>query len=86
MNNIFSKAFDKLQYFTLFHWPVAKPFRRWCEGPKGTPYAVTHDGRTLRYPDPDVQADSLRSAILGWQIMAKHTSFERLIPGMFQVQ
>uniref|UniRef100_A0A6U6TC93 40S ribosomal protein S4 n=1 Tax=Zooxanthella nutricula TaxID=1333877 RepID=A0A6U6TC93_9DINO len=24
-------------------------------GPKGTPYAITHDGRTLRYPDPDVK-------------------------------
>eukprot|EP00930_Biecheleria_cincta_P096685 TRINITY_DN884_c1_g2_i2.p1 TRINITY_DN884_c1_g2~~TRINITY_DN884_c1_g2_i2.p1 ORF type:complete len:259 (-),score=50.88 TRINITY_DN884_c1_g2_i2:69-845(-) len=24
-------------------------------GPKGIPYAVTHDGRTLRYPDPDVK-------------------------------
>jgi small subunit ribosomal protein S4e len=26
-------------------------------GPKGTPYAITHDGRTLRYPDPDVKAN-----------------------------
>ena len=25
-------------------------------GPRGVPYAVTHDGRTLRYPDPDVKA------------------------------
>merc|ERR1740121_1473702 len=24
-------------------------------GPKGTPYAVSHDGRTLRYPDPDIK-------------------------------
>merc|ERR1712241_611999 len=24
-------------------------------GPKGTPYAVSHDGRTIRYPDPDVK-------------------------------
>jgi len=24
-------------------------------GPKGIPYAVTHDGRTIRYPDPDVK-------------------------------
>jgi len=30
-------------------------------GPKGTPYAITHDGRTLRYPDPDVKVnDSIR--------------------------
>jgi len=26
-------------------------------GPKGVPFAVTHDGRTLRYPDPDVKAN-----------------------------
>jgi small subunit ribosomal protein S4e len=25
-------------------------------GPRGIPYAVTHDGRTVRYPDPDVKA------------------------------
>ncbi|CAK9016341.1 unnamed protein product [Durusdinium trenchii] len=25
--------------------------------PRGVPYAVTHDGRTIRYPDPDVKAE-----------------------------
>jgi len=31
------------------------------KGNKGIPYATTHDGRTLRYPDPDVKAnDSVR--------------------------
>merc|ERR1712195_122513 len=29
--------------------------KRIMRGPKGTPYCVTHDGRTLRYPDPDVK-------------------------------
>merc|ERR1712050_569621 len=30
-------------------------------GPKGTPYAITHDGRTVRYPDPDVKVnDTIR--------------------------
>jgi len=30
-------------------------------GPKGTPYCITHDGRTLRYPDPDVKVhDTVR--------------------------
>jgi len=24
-------------------------------GPKGIPYCVTHDGRTIRYPDPDIK-------------------------------
>merc|ERR1719161_3436497 len=30
-------------------------------GPKGTPYCVTHDGRTIKYPDPDVKVnDTIR--------------------------
>merc|ERR1719163_2270651 len=39
-------------------------------GPKGTPYAVTHDGRTLRYPDPDVKAnDSVRLDLASGKIL-----------------
>merc|ERR1719229_744430 len=35
--------------------------KRVTRGPKGTPYATTHDGRTIRYPDPEVKAnDSVR--------------------------
>ena len=30
--------------------------RKLVRGPKGTPYAITHDGRTLRYPDPAIKA------------------------------
>jgi len=31
------------------------------KGPKGIPYCVTHDGRTIKYPDPDIKVnDSLR--------------------------
>merc|ERR1711965_643306 len=26
-------------------------------GKKGIPYAVTHDGRTIRYPDPDIKVN-----------------------------
>jgi len=25
------------------------------KGPKGIPYCVTHDGRTIKYPDPDIK-------------------------------
>ena len=28
-------------------------------GPRGVPYAVTHDGRTIRYPDPDVKVNGV---------------------------
>merc|ERR1711935_1070673 len=31
--------------------------RRVQRGPKGIPYCVTHDGRTIRYPDPDVKTN-----------------------------
>merc|ERR1712072_779741 len=50
--------------------------RRVMRGPKGTPYAVTHDGRTLRYPDPDVKAnDTIRLEIAtGKQL--DHIKFE----------
>lgn len=26
-------------------------------GPKGVPYIVTHDGRTIRYPDPSIKVN-----------------------------
>jgi len=45
---------------------VKKVFR----GPKGTPYAITHDGRTLRYPDPDIKAnDSVRVDLEGGKVL-----------------
>jgi len=51
---------------------VRKVFR----GPKGTPYAITHDGRTLRYPDPDVKAnDSIRLDLATGKIL-DHAKFE----------
>jgi small subunit ribosomal protein S4e len=31
--------------------------KKLVRGPKGTPYAVTHDGRTLRYPDPAIKVN-----------------------------
>jgi len=35
--------------------------KRMCKGDKGVPLCVTHDGRTLRYPDPEIKAmDTLR--------------------------
>ena len=51
------------------HFQVAKEeanyklcrVKKVMRGPRGIPYAVTHDGRTVRYPDPDVKAhDTVR--------------------------
>jgi small subunit ribosomal protein S4e len=45
-------------------------------GPKGIPYAITHDGRTLRYPDPDIKAfDTVRLDIASGKIL-DHIKFD----------
>ncbi|CAK0874695.1 unnamed protein product [Prorocentrum cordatum] len=45
-------------------------------GPKGIPYAITHDGRTIRYPDPDIKAhDTVRIDIATGKIK-DHLKFE----------
>jgi len=50
--------------------------KRITTGAKRTPYAVTHDGRTLRYPDPDVKAnDTIRLDIETGKII-DHVKFE----------
>lgn len=39
-------------------------------GPKGVPFCVTHDGRTIRYPDPLVKAnDTIRLDIASGKII-----------------
>jgi len=45
---------------------VKKVFR----GPKSVPYAITHDGRTIRYPDPEVKAnDTVRLDVTTGKIL-----------------
>merc|ERR1719277_2208019 len=45
-------------------------------GPKGIPYAITHDGRTVRYPDPDIKPnDTARVDITTGKIL-DHVKFE----------
>merc|ERR1712216_886841 len=47
-------------------------------GPKGIPYAITHDGRTLRYPDPDVKVnDTVRVDVATGKIL----DFAKFEPG-----
>jgi len=45
-------------------------------GPKGIPYAITHDGRTLRYPDPDIKANDTVLLNLSTGKIDKHAKFE----------
>merc|ERR1719503_47866 len=51
---------------------VKKIFR----GAKAVPYCVTHDGRTVRYPDPDIKAnDTVRIDVTTNKIL-DHVKFE----------
>jgi len=50
--------------------------RRIMRGPKGTPYCVTHDGRTLRYPDPDVKTNDTVRLDLATGKIIDHVKFE----------
>jgi len=45
-------------------------------GPKGTPYAVTHDGRTIRYPDPDIKAHDTIRFDIGENKVIDHVKFD----------
>jgi len=45
-------------------------------GPRGIPYAYTHDGRTLRYPDPDVKSNDTVRLDLATGKMLDHIKFE----------
>jgi len=45
-------------------------------GPRGIPYARTHDGRTLRYPDPDVKANDTVRVDLATSKILDHVKFE----------
>merc|ERR550514_1922853 len=45
-------------------------------GPKGIPYVVTHDGRTLKYPDPDVKVNDTVRLDLETGKMLDYAKFE----------
>ncbi|CAE7937367.1 rps4x [Symbiodinium sp. KB8] len=50
--------------------------KRVTRGPKGVPYAQTHDGRTIRYPDPDIKSnDTIRLELETGKIL-DHVKFE----------
>jgi len=46
------------------------------KGTKGIPYAVTHDGRTLRYPDPDVKVNDTVRVDIATGKMLDYVKFE----------
>jgi small subunit ribosomal protein S4e len=47
-------------YFFFFKYKLCK-VKKLLVGPKGVPILVTHDGRTIRYPDPHIKVnDTIR--------------------------
>jgi len=50
--------------------------RRVLLGPKGVPFAVTHDGRTLRYPHPDIKVSDVVKLDTATQKVEQHLRFE----------
>merc|ERR1712110_530906 len=45
-------------------------------GPKGIPYAITHDGRTIRYPDPDIKPNDTVRIDLASNKILDYVKFE----------
>ena len=45
-------------------------------GPKGVPYIVTHDGRTIRYPSPDVKVNDTVKVDIESGKITEHLKFE----------
>ena len=65
----------------FFQYKLCK-VKRVQTGPKGIPYLVTHDGRTIRYPDPVIKVnDTVQLDIATSKIMdsIKFDSGELLI-------
>merc|ERR1719499_577973 len=46
------------------------------KGPKGIPFAITHDGRTIRFPDPDIKANDTARVDINTNKILDHVKFE----------
>merc|ERR1739845_197976 len=50
--------------------------RKIQRGLKGVPYCITHDGRTIRYPDPDIKVNDSVRVDLNTNKIIDHIKFE----------
>jgi len=72
----FRLLYDTKSRFTLHKIAPEEATYKLCRvkkverGPKGIPYAITHDGRTIRDPDPEIKAnDTIRLDIATGKIL-----------------
>lgn len=64
LTHLNKNIYKNLTYFNLtkqfiklrFQYKLCK-VRRVQTGPKGIPFLVAHDGRTIRYPDPNIKVN-----------------------------
>lgn len=73
VTNIF--AMKSLTIFCFFQYKLCK-VRKTQLGHKGIPFLVTHDGRTIRYPDPLIKAHDTVQLDLASGKITDHIKFD----------
>lgn len=62
----------------MFQYKLCK-VKRVQTGPKNVPFIITHDGRTIRYPDPAIKVNDTIQFEIATSKILDHIKFE---PGM----
>jgi len=81
-NEVFRLLYDTKGRFTLHKIDAEEAKFKLCRvrkvalGPKGVPFIVTHDGRTIRYPHPDVKVNDVVKVDLATGTFKDFTKFE----------
>lgn len=65
---------DQKKFF-LFQYKLCK-VRKTQLGPKNVPFLVTHDGRTIRYPDPIIKANDTIQLDIATGKITDHIKFD----------
>lgn len=67
-------AFNETFIFR-FQYKLCK-VRKTQLGPKNVPFLVTHDGRTIRYPDPIIKANDTIQLDIATSKITDHIKFD----------
>lgn len=62
-------------FFLRFQYKLCK-VRKTQLGPKNVPFLVTHDGRTIRYPDPIIKANDTIQLDIATSKITDHIKFD----------
>jgi len=81
-NEVFRLLYDTKGRFSLHKIDAEESKFKLCRvrkvalGPKGVPFLVTHDGRTIRYPHPDVAVNDVIKLDVATSTFKEYTKFE----------